>query len=197
MVLMALIWESSPPHLCCRVTHDSYSSQPWRSPYFKTGKTLKVTSPGISGRIHSLWASRLCERLAIFPTTWPALEDGNHIDSLCSLPPSHPVPAGLSINIHRTLSPNHSLEHHHSTWPELGCPFPSRAGLPLVPKKTRSFHGPLWPLVTSGRTITFLWKLGQIASLCVSCYKAGSAQIKSMEGCSLLGSGLIRILCVT
>ena len=53
------------------------------------------------------------------------------------------------------------------------------------------------PLVTSGRTITFLWKLGQIALLCVSCYKAGSAQIKSLEGCSPLGSGLMRILCLT
>lgn len=53
------------------------------------------------------------------------------------------------------------------------------------------------PLVTSGRTITFLWKLDQIALLCVSCYKAASAQIKNVEGCSLLGSGLMRILCVT
>ena len=93
MVLMALIWESSPPHLCCRVTHGSYSSQPWRSPYFKTGRALKVTSPGISDRIHSLWASHLCthcECLEIFPTTWPALEDGNHIDSLC-VPFPHPT----------------------------------------------------------------------------------------------------------
>lgn len=147
MVLMALIWESSPPHLCCRVTHGSYSSQPWRSPYFKIGKTLKVTSPGISGRIHSSWALSLCERLVIFPTTWPALEDGNHIDSLCSLPPSHPIPAGLSINIHHTLSHNHSSEHHHNTWPSAGLSISFTCRTPTGSQEDRKFS---WPALALG-----------------------------------------------
>lgn len=88
------------------------------------------------------------------------LEDGIPSDSSLYSPIPHSQLALLWLSINSTVPTTTFPGSLTARGLVLGCTFPSRAGLPLIPKKIGTFHRPRWPLVPSGRSYHFPMETG-------------------------------------